>query len=197
MHQNSLLMFRDYAQQYFKPESRILEIGPDAHPSTFLEMLGFTPERWDTLDIERAARPTYLLKEGEPWHLDGMYDIVFAAQVIEHVPKVWEFVGQCAAACKPGGLVVLICPVSWPYHEAPVDAWRIYPSAMNALFEHAGLTTVLTQWGSLEPCGRGVRFPGRSQTHVVEPELRKVYATNLATGGYVETAFDTIGIARK
>jgi hypothetical protein len=32
-----------------------------------------------------------------------------------------------------------ICPVSWGYHEAPIDCWRMYPAGLRALYEHAGL----------------------------------------------------------
>jgi hypothetical protein len=38
----------------------------------------------------------------------------------------------------------------WVYHEAPIDCWRMFPEAMRALYEEAGLIVELREWGSLE-----------------------------------------------
>jgi hypothetical protein len=58
---------------------------------------------------------------------------------------------EVARVCKPGGLVVTINPVSWKYHLAPVDCWRIYPDGMKALYEDAGLEMRESVCESLEP----------------------------------------------
>jgi hypothetical protein len=34
------------------------------------------------------------------------------------------------------GMSSSVNPVSWVFHEAPVDCWRIYPEGMKALLEH-------------------------------------------------------------
>jgi hypothetical protein len=39
--------------------------------------------------------------------------------------------------------VVTVVPVNWPYHCWPVDCWRVYGEGMMALYEDAGLKTVL------------------------------------------------------
>ena len=49
------------------------------------------------------------------------FDLVVSGQVLEHVRRVWIWFEEVARVTKPGGYVVTICPVSWPYHEAPVD----------------------------------------------------------------------------
>jgi hypothetical protein len=46
--------------------------------------------------------------------------------------------------------VITINPVSWHYHEAPVDCWRIYPEGMKALADDAGLEVLLSTWESVE-----------------------------------------------
>lgn len=61
------------------------------------------------------------------------YDILLSGRVIEHVRKIWRWFPEVARMCKPGGLVMTMNPVSWHYHEAPVDCWRPYPGGMKAL----------------------------------------------------------------
>ena len=34
---------------------------------------------------------------------------------------------------SPNGYIITINPVSWKYHEAPVDCWRIYPEGMKTI----------------------------------------------------------------
>ena len=51
---------------------------------------------------------------------------------------------------RPGGVVATITPVSWPYHEAPIDCYRIFPEGMRTLCEDAGLTVELALFKSLE-----------------------------------------------
>ena len=47
--------------------------------------------------------------------------------------------------------MITIAPVSWPYHEDPVDCWRIYPDGLRALYDEVGLRTELALCEGLEP----------------------------------------------
>jgi SAM-dependent methyltransferase len=78
------------------------------------------------------------------------YDLVLSGQVIEHVRKIWTWMREVARVCKPGGLVITLNPVNWPYHAHPHDCWRIFPEGMRALYEDAGLSVELSHFGSLE-----------------------------------------------
>ena len=42
---------------------------------------------------------------------------------MEHVGKIWVRVAVLERACKEGGYVILINPVSWVFHKAPIDCW--------------------------------------------------------------------------
>lgn len=79
------------------------------------------------------------------------FDVVLAGQVIEHVEKVWQWTEELARAIRPGGRLILISPISWPFHEAPVDCWRIYPDGMRTLCSHAQLVVELCEQAALEP----------------------------------------------
>ena len=158
MHANSQLLFKKYAVPFFRANQTVLEIGPDAIPSAYRDSVRESGLRWETLEIRRVDRPTPLhtvnhVAEHEysfPLR-DDAYDVVLSGQVIEHVRKIWTWYRELARVCRPGGLVITICPVTWPYHEDPVDCWHIYPEGMKALCEEAGLQPVLIESENVEP----------------------------------------------
>ena len=153
MHLNGELIFRKYAGPLFKNRMRVLEIGADSkNPFVHRDFVGDPTIRWETIDLIRTfPEITYVAKEEYTFPIpDETFDIVFSAQVIEHVRKIWVWIQELARVCKPGGHVITINPISWPYHAAPVDCWRIYPEGMKTLYEEAGLKVLLSCYESLE-----------------------------------------------
>ena len=69
---------------------------------------------------------------------------------MEHVPKIWLWVKEMKRILKDDGKIIIISPVSWIYHEAPVDCWRIYPDGMKALLEEEALKAEVCEFTSLE-----------------------------------------------
>ena|SRR5215472_5666883 len=51
LHLNSELIFKKYALDSFRPESRVLQIGPDKVPSTYQTLVGIDTIEWHTIDI--------------------------------------------------------------------------------------------------------------------------------------------------
>lgn len=197
MHRNSELLFQKYAKQYFRPGMRILEIGPDGFPSTYQKMVGDSSILWHTLDLRNDPSLTYhALSEYEFPVESASYDVVLSGQVIEHVRQIWVWIRELARVCRSGGLVVTIDPVSWPYHEAPIDCWRIFPEGMKALYEHASLQVEFSHWESLEAKSNRRYFPGRS-AEWQSPGLRFAYSVLSIVGFPVECAYDTITIGKK
>ena len=197
MHENSIILFQKFAQPLFAGGMQVLEIGPDMFPSTYRKLVPVSGLVWDTLDIYDSPNLTYPKSDTYRFAIaDNRYDIVFSAQVIEHVAHIWRWMDELARVTKPGGLVITINPVSWPYHKAPIDCWRIYPEGMKALSEDSGLVVEQSFCGSLErPHVRHV-IPGRSLQH--QNSFRKIVSPILAWfGGRVEKAFDNVTVARK
>ena len=81
---------------------------------------------------------------------DNTYDIVFSAQVMEHVQKIWVWLRELKRITKPGGKIITIMPVSYIFHACPIDCWRIYPDGMIGLMEEVGLNVELCTFESLE-----------------------------------------------
>ncbi|HEU4451926.1 MAG TPA: methyltransferase domain-containing protein, partial [Longimicrobium sp.] len=193
-------LFEKYGRQHFRPDARVLEIGPDREPSTYRSIVGPTAA-WDTLDFaSRTDVPlTYRTTDDYSFPIaDAQYDIVFAAQVIEHVRKIWRWMPELARVCRPGGLVIVINPVSWHFHESPVDCWRIYPEGMRALCEDAGLDPVLSLWECVELEKMSQMTPRGLRKHRVMQRLSGVFGLlNAGVKFPVEAAYDTITVARR
>lgn len=222
MHRNSWLLFQRHAQGYFHSGDRVLEIGPERIPSAYQLGVGVDVERWDTLDF--PTRPGVTIQITDGYHFpvqDNHYDVVLSGQVIYTVPKVWKWVEELVRITRPGGFVITIAPVSWPFAEAPVDCWRIYPDGMRALYEEAGLEVIVAEWGSpeLEPIMRKLprrwnrvdlwqrisppllllreRLGARPSTNRLLSGVDAVHVGNQSLRLPLFGAFDTIAIGRK
>jgi hypothetical protein len=89
MHRNSWLMFERNARGYIESGARVLEIGPDAVPSTYQARNSVGVACWDTLDLPGSTPFSHQLTE--PYRFpfaDNSYDVVISGQVIEHIPKI-------------------------------------------------------------------------------------------------------------
>jgi SAM-dependent methyltransferase len=69
---------------------------------------------------------------------DQSVDIVFAAQVIEHVPKPHLMVQECKRVLRPNGYLILTGPFYWPLHEEPYDFFRFTKYGFEHLLKDAG-----------------------------------------------------------
>ena len=190
MHLNSRLLFAKYAPQHFRPGMRILEIGPDGFPSTYRQLVQVPDLTWETIDLFDDPRLTHRAVGEYDFGLPtGQYDLILSGQVIEHVRKTWRWMTEVARVCKPGGTVITVNPVTWGYHEAPIDCWRIYPEGMLSLYDEAGLEVQHCTAESLEPWPQRVKQYFRV--------FRKVLTgQKLATSG-IPPVVDTITIGHK
>ena len=197
MHKNCKLIFEKYGRQYFRSRMKVLDIGPDHFPSTHQMSVGDRSIEWHTLDIRTDSSLTYCSQSQYEFPVGSeTYDVVLSGSVIEHVRQVWVWIRELARVCKIGGFVITINPVSWPYHEAPVDCWRIYPEGMKALYEHASLEVKLSEWESLEASRTTRTIPGCS-AEFRSTQLRLAYRLLGIVGFPVECAFDTITVGQK
>ncbi|MEP7108246.1 MAG: methyltransferase domain-containing protein [Ferruginibacter sp.] len=199
MHLNSKLLIQKYGLPYFKDGLSILEIGPDNIPSTIQQMV-HNNVTWHTLNIFDDKRLTYSNSAEYSFPIqDNTYDIVISANVIEHVQKIWKWIPELARITKQNGLVITVNPISWNYHEDPVDCWRIYPEGMKALYEEAGLKVELSKFENLEsmallnrPYNASKMWPGVSLG-----KMSMIKKLKLRIGYPVMASIDTISIGRK
>lgn len=200
MHDNSELLFTKYASQYFKPGVRVLEIGAQTHMSVYRALIPQMSLQWDTLDIKPRKGVTHVATSEYSYPIaSNSYDIVLAGQVLEHVRHPWRWFPELARIAAVGGHVITVSPVSWPYHEAPVDCWRIYPEGMRSLCEEASLTVVTCVCSSEESARYWRTRYGQGRVSESRRSLLKYSALKiLSYVGYpVEVALDLILVAQK
>jgi SAM-dependent methyltransferase len=197
VHLNSRLLFERYAAPHVGPSARVLEIGPDGFPSTLQRMFDPAIPRWDTLDLYQDERLTFTAATENTFPVaDELYDIVVSANVLEHVRRPSRWIAEAARVCRPGGLIVTVTPVSWPYHEAPIDCWRLYPEGLRALYEDAGLEVMVCKFESIEAPWIRRKVPGRS-IDARRPLVRAVARVLGPLGVPMQSAFDSVAVGRK
>jgi len=92
------------------------------------------------LDIREGPNVDIVVPLNRDWtKVTESYDIVISGQCLEHVAAPWNWINQVKSICRPGGLIIIIAPWRHQFHPYPIDAWRVFPDGMRALFEHAGL----------------------------------------------------------
>lgn len=64
---------------------------------------------------------------------DGVADVVVSSSCFEHVDMFWLTFNEVLRVLKPGGLFYLNAPSNGEFHRYPVDCWRFYPDAGEAL----------------------------------------------------------------
>lgn len=64
---------------------------------------------------------------------DASQDIVLSGQMLEHCAYFWLSFQEMLRLLKPDGFLLLIAPSSGPIHRYPVDCYRFYPDAFQAL----------------------------------------------------------------
>jgi SAM-dependent methyltransferase len=76
------------------------------------------------------------------WSCYGTFDLVITGNTMEHVPSPFAFGRQLRTLMKPKARLVVLAPWRWPIHYHPIDAWRILPDGMRAIFGVAGVHVV-------------------------------------------------------
>lgn len=62
------------------------------------------------------------------------FDVVISACVLEHVRDWKTHVSNLKNICKPNGIILIIAPSVWVFHEFPYDFWRYKKSDIENIF---------------------------------------------------------------
>jgi SAM-dependent methyltransferase len=92
-----------------------------------------------TSDVHNGLNPDYVFDGHFIPFADGTFDMVLAAQVIEHTMNPWLFCQELQRITKVGGLLQIEAPQNYPYHAEPYDFFRFTYTGMRSLFPHCAV----------------------------------------------------------
>lgn len=87
-----------------------------------------------TSDVHNEFKPDYIFDGHFIPFAEECFDMVLAAQVIEHTINPWRFCQELQRVTKVGGLLQIEAPQTFPYHAEPYDFFRFTYTGMRSLF---------------------------------------------------------------
>ncbi|MBC7205353.1 MAG: class I SAM-dependent methyltransferase [Methyloversatilis sp.] len=135
MHPSAMENGRLFFATYVDPSAPalILDIGSqDINGS--LRQLAPPGARYVGLDFAAGRGVDVVLDD--PYRLpfeDGVADVVVSSSCFEHVYMFWLTFNEVLRVLRPDGLFYLNAPSNGEFHRYPVDCWRFYPDAGDAL----------------------------------------------------------------
>ncbi len=129
----------------FKMDERYTEISKMLEPNSKMLVLG-VGEKSDyyrkrfpnceviTSDVHNQFNPDYIFDGHFIPFSDSTFDMVLAAQVIEHTINPWMFCSEIQRVTKAGGIIQIEAPHNFPYHAEPYDFFRFTYTGLRSLF---------------------------------------------------------------
>lgn len=90
-------------------------------------------------DVHLQLQPDCVIDAHEIPFKNDFFDLVFAAQVIEHTINPWLVSTEFQRVTKNGGYIQIEAPQSYPYHGQPYDFFRFTFTGMRSLFSKCKL----------------------------------------------------------
>lgn len=136
MHASALLNAKRFFDNYgpvFPDGAVVVDIGSLDVNGSIKEVC---PSRFNYVGVDFSAGKNVDLVMTDPYDIpiaDGKIDIVVCSSVFEHSSMFWLLFLDIMRLLKPGGLFYLNVPSNGAFHRHPLDCWRFYPDAAEAL----------------------------------------------------------------
>lgn len=120
-----------------KDELVILDIGGADVNGSYRKIFSYPHCRYLTADLSAEGVDITLT---DPYQLplpDASVDLILSGQMLEHCEFFWLSFQEMVRLLKPEGFIFLIAPSAGPIHRYPVDCYRFYPDAYQALAHYA------------------------------------------------------------
>lgn len=86
-----------------------------------------------------------LTSEGRTSEADNAYDVVFSAQVLEHVRNPQDYLAECYRILKPGGRLLVTTHGMYHEHGCPHDFHRWTSNGLSEAFTQCGFKITQSQ----------------------------------------------------
>lgn len=140
MHPASYQTMEQELRKITKKKARVLDVGSRDVNGTYRpiveDIMGWT---YIGIDIEDGPNVDKIVDPYEFNFHDSTFDVVISGSTMEHVRAPWIWIKELVRVLKPGGTLIIYTHHTFPYHEYPVDCWRVFPTGMEALFDYTGV----------------------------------------------------------
>lgn len=137
MHDTALKNAKLFIEKYVTiPNPKVLDVGSMDVNGTIRDLFpGGT--RYVGADIETGPNVDTVIFRDKINLPANTFDYVVSSSCFEHSDFFWITFVEMVRVCKIGGYIYVNAPSSGPYHPYPVDNWRFYPDAGQALVDYA------------------------------------------------------------
>lgn len=118
--------------QLLPEKSKMLVVGVGEKSDYYKKM--FSNCEVVTSDVHNQFNPDYIFDGHFVPFSNACFDMVLAAQVIEHTINPWKFCNELQRVTKIGGIIQIEAPQNFPYHAEPYDFFRFTYTGMRSLF---------------------------------------------------------------
>jgi SAM-dependent methyltransferase len=116
---------------------RIIEVGSyDVNGSLRYIVELLEPAEYVGVDVVEGPGVDMICAAGNLVHQFGResFDMAICTCVLEHI-KDWKgAISNIKNICRPNGIILIIVPSEWPYHEFPYDFWRYKREDIENIF---------------------------------------------------------------
>jgi len=92
---------------------------------------------------------------------DDTFDAIYCNAILEHVPEPTRAIAEFLRVLKPGGSAWVEVPMTYPYHEAPKDYWRVTPDGLRLWMAQFDEVACGISYLTRSPLACGAYFLGR------------------------------------
>jgi SAM-dependent methyltransferase len=140
-------IYRDLKRVLGEAAGKVLEIGCGLQPYRHLlsSQAEYHALEWEGSDVHFAYKAKdALYYEGTNFPFkDGIFNLVFHTEVLEHVYHLGPFLSECHRVLATDGQMLFTVPFAARNHYIPDDYWRLTPTSIMRLLQEAGFTDVV------------------------------------------------------
>jgi SAM-dependent methyltransferase len=140
-------VYRDLKKALKETAGKVLEIGCGLQPYRHLLL---PQTEYHALDWEgsngffaaRAKDVHYYKGTRFPFE-DGIFNLIFHTEVLEHVYHLGPFLSECHRVLENEGRMLFTVPFAARNHYIPYDYWRLTPASLTRLLQEAHFTDIV------------------------------------------------------
>ena len=140
-------VYRDLKRALKEAAGKVLEIGCGLQPYRHLlprqtEYYALDWEDSGVFSVSGVKDTLYYDGTKFPFE-DGIFNLVFHTEVLEHVYHLGSFLSECHRVLARGGRLLFTVPFAARYHYIPHDYWRLTPASIKRLLQEAHFTDIV------------------------------------------------------